>query len=170
MQRIIAVALIALLGGGAGRPAAAAETTPAAPTLADAHQYFAALIASNGIAALYQAFRDGEFLGYVNYPVREYGGNLCNSGITLSNGTRIDIDWRLAGKAQPSDGQIGMWRSPNVLYESFHMLALEGGIVARPANNIPKLLLAINDEISRNRLLKATGLLASTCRAKSKFD
>jgi hypothetical protein len=63
-----------------------------------------------------------------------------------------------------------MWRNQNVVYEYFHMLTIEGGVVAIPSNNIPKLILAVNNEVSRNRLSKAINLLASTCRGKSKFD
>ena len=149
---------------------AAAEASPKAPTIQDAHQFIASIVAKNGLAALYTASRDAEILGHLRFPVSRYRGDACSSAITLTSGVTIDIEWAVVNKAQGSDGQIDMWRAPNVTYEFFHMIILEGGVVAQPANNIPKLLLAITDEISRNRLLKAINLLSSTCRSKSKFD
>ena len=150
--------------------ALAAETPPAAPTLADAHQYLESVVSNNGVAALYTLTRDGNILGYVKFPVRDYQGAACNSAITLANDMKIEINWALVSEAQASDGQIGMWRNQNVVYEYFHMLTIEGGVVAIPTNNIPKLILTVNNEVSRNRLVKATNLLSSACRGISKFD
>ena len=150
--------------------ARADEAPPSAPTLADAHGFFESLVADNQVTALYTASRDGEFLGYLAFPVRQYAGTGCKSEMRLANDVHISVDWSLAGKSQVSDGEMGMWRRSNVVYEFFHMLAMEGGMVAAPANNIPRLILAVTDEVSRNRLFKAVNLLASTCRAKSKFD
>ena len=131
----------------------AADESPVAPTLQDAHRLFTALVAKNDLAALYTVSRDGDVLGYIRFPVIRYRGDACGSTMTLTNGAVIDIDWAMVNKSQGSDGQIGMWHTPNVLYESFHMITLEGGVVAQPANNFPKLLLTSVDEISRNRLL-----------------
>jgi len=168
--RIANVTRILIFGCGINCLNIVAAATPEAPTIADAHQYFESLVTNNGVAALYTVSRDGEILGYVNFPLRSYKGTACNSEITLSSGVKIEFNWGLANNAQVSNGQIGMWRNPNVIYEYFHMLTIEGGVVAVPSNNIPKLILAINDEVSRNRLSKAINLLASTCRGKSKFD
>lgn len=171
MRLIAFVILISLnLGNAAGQVARAADPPPVAPTLQDAHRLFSSLVARNDMAALYTASRDGEILGYLRFPIVRYSGDTCGSTITLTNGAIIDIDWAMANKAQGSDGQMPMWRTSSVTYESFHMMTLEGGVVARPANNFPKLLLTCVDEISRNRLLKAMALLSSTCRSKSKFD
>jgi len=171
MPRIAAIAIIVIFGYGMGSlNAVAAETPPEAPTIADAHQYFESLVSRNSVAALYTVSSDGNILGYVSFPLRKYKGSACHSEIVLSNGVEIEFNWAIVSDALASDGQIGMWRNPNVVYESFHMLAIEGGVVAMPSNNIPKLILAINDEVSRNRLAKATNLLFSVCRGKSKFD
>lgn len=171
LSRIAAVKRILLFGCGMGcLTAIAAETPPEAPTILDAHQYFASVVSNNGVAALYTVSRNRDILGYVNFPVRSYKGLTCNSEITLTNGVKIQFNWALVNEALASDGQIGMWRRPNVVYEYFHMLTIEGGVVALPSNNIPKLILAINNEISRNRLSKAIDLLSSACRGKSKFD
>ena len=171
MPRIAAIAIIVIFGYGTGLlNAVAAEPPPEAPTIADAHQFFKSLVSQNSVAALYTVSRDGEILGYVSFPVLKYKGTACNSEIALTNGVEIEFKWALVSDALVSDGQIGMWHSPNVIYESFHMLAIEGGVVALPSNNIPKLILAINDEVSRNRLSKAANLLSSVCRGKSKFD
>lgn len=170
-SRIAAVTKFFLFGCGMGcLTALAAEAPPEAPTISDAHQYFESLISTNGVAALYTVSRDQDILGYVNFPLRKYKGAACHSEITLTNGVTINFNWALAYDIQISDGPIGMWRNPNVIYEFFHMLSIEGGVVAVPSNNIPKLILAIDNEISRNRLSKAVNLLASTCRGKSKFD
>ena len=169
--RIAALTVFLISGCGIGcLNALAAETPPEAPTLSDAHQFVESVVSNNGVAALYTVSRDGDILGYVNFPVRKYKGVACDSAITLSNGVNIEFNWALANEAQASDGQIGMWRNQNVVYEYFHMLTIEGGVVAIPSNNIPKLILAVNNEVSRNRLSKAINLLASTCRGKSKFD
>lgn len=171
LSRIAAITLIVLFGCGIGcLNVLAAEMPPEAPTISDAHQYFESLVSNNGAAALYTVSRDRDILGYVNFPLRTYKGGACNSAVTLTSGVKIEFNWALANEVQASDGQIGMWRNPNVIYEYFHMLTIEGGVVAMPSNNIPKLILAINNEISRNRLLKAINLLSSACRGKSKFD
>jgi hypothetical protein len=170
-SRIAAVTVFILFGSGIGcLSVLAAEKPPEAPTILDAHQYVESVVLNNGVAALYTLSRDGEILGYVNFPVRKYKGVACNSAITLSSGAKIEFNWALVSEAQANDGQLGMWRNQNVIYEYFHMLTIEGGIVAIPSNNIPKLILAVNNEVSRNRLLKAINLLSSTCRGKSKFD
>jgi len=169
-SRIATVTIIILFGCGVGcLTALAAETPPEAPTISDAHQYFESLVSNNSVAALYTVSRGRDILGYANFPLSKYKGVACNSEITLTGGAKIEFNWALVNEAQVSDGQIGMWRNPNVIYQYFHMLTIEGGVVATPSN-IPKLILAINDEISRNRLSKAINLLASVCRGKSKFD
>lgn len=158
-SRITAAAVFLALGCGVGYFSAhATEAIPEAPTISDAHQYFESVVSNNGVAALYTVTRDGYLLGYVSFPVGKSKGVACNSEITLTNGVKIEVNWALANEAQASDGQIGMWRNQNVIYEYFHMLMIEGGVVAIPSNNIPKLILAINNEVSRNRLLKATNL------------
>lgn len=150
--------------------AVAGDSAAAAPTIPDAHQYFGSLVSNNEVSALYETNgRNGDFLGYDSYPVHEYRGAACNSGITLKNGVKIGIDWRIVDKSQFSDGTLNMHAS-DVPYKFFHMVSLEGGIVVEPSNNIPRLIFAINDELSRNRLLKAVGLLSTACRSKSKFD
>lgn len=171
MPRIAAVTKILIFGCGIGwLTAVAAEAPPEAPTISDAHQYFESLVSNNGVAALYTVSRDGDILGYVKFPLTKYKGAACNSEITLTSGVKIEFTWAVANDAEARNGQIGIWRNPNVIYEHFHMITIEGGVIAMPSNNIPKLILAINDEVSRNRLLKAINLLASTCRGKSKFD
>lgn len=171
MSRIATVTIILIFGCGIGHfNAVAAEAPPEAPTISDAHQYFESLVSNNGIAALYTVNRDGYILGYVKFPLTKYEGAACKSEITLTSGVNIEFNWSLANDAQASDGQLGMWRDPNVVYEQFHQMTIEGGVTALPSNNIPKLILAINDEVSRNRLLKAVSLLYSACRGKSKFD
>jgi hypothetical protein len=169
--RIAAVTIILLFGCGVScLTVGAAETPPEAPTILDAHQYFESLVSNNGVSALYSVSRGRDILGYLNFPLSKYKGVACNSEITLTSGLKIEFNWALVYEAQVSDGQIGMWRNPNVIYEYFHMLTIEGGVVAIPSNNVPKLILAINNEISRNRLSKAINLLSSVCRGKSKFD
>lgn len=171
MRRIIAITLIAIAGyGGFCYGAALKEPVPTAPSLEDAHGFFASLVSQKDVLALYTASKDGELLGYIGFPLLKYKGSLCTSEITLSSDTKIDFDWTVVSKLESKDGQMGMWRNQSVTYESFHMLTIEGGVTAKPSNNIPKLILAITDEVSRNRLLKATTLLSSTCRAKTKFD
>lgn len=171
MRWIAAVPLLSLFWCGVGcLDVVAAETPPAAPTIQDAHQFFASIVAKNELAALYAAKRDGEILGYIRFPVSRYRGDACSSAITLTSGEAISLDWTVVNKAQGSDGQIGMWYPQNVTYEFFYMITLEGGVVAQPSNNIPLLLLTITNQISRNRLQKAMNLLSSACRSKSKFD
>ena len=171
MPRIAAVTISLIFGSGIGwLNAIAAEAPPEAPTISDAHQYFESLVSNNGVAALYTVSRDGDILGYVKFLLTKYKGVACNSEITLTSGVKIEFNWAVANDAQASDGQIGIWRNPNVIYEYFHMITIEGGVIAIPSNNIPKLILAINDEVSRNRLVKAVNLLSSACRGKSKFD
>ena len=171
INRIVVVTLIALFAWGMrGVEAVAADPPPAAPTISDAHQYFESLVSGNDVSALYETNgRNGDFLGYDSFPVHEYWGAACNSGITLKNGVKIGIDWTVVDKTQISDGTLNM-HAPNVPYKFFHMVSLEGGLVVEPSNNIPRLTFAINDELSRNRLLKAVGLLSTACREKSKFD
>lgn len=170
-SRSAAMTLILIVGCGSGAlTALAGEVPPAAPTISDAHQFFESVVSNNGAAALYTVSRDNEILGYVKFPVKKYQGLACNSEITLSSGVTIEFNWALVNEAQANDGQIGMWRNPNISYEYFHMLTIEGGVVALPSNNIPKMILAINNEISRNRLANASRLLSSACRGNSKFD
>lgn len=171
MPRIAAVTKILIFGCGVGWfNAVTAEAPPEAPTISDAHQYFESLVSNNGVAALYTVSRDGDILGYVKFPLTNYKGVACNSEITLTSGVKIEFNWAVANDAQASNGYIGIWRNPNVVYESFHMITIEGGVIAIPSNYIPKLIIAITDEVSRNRLVKAVNLLASACRGKSKFD
>ena len=167
-QSIAATALVLLARGDSW--AADEKPAPAAPTISDAHEYVESVVSRNGISGLYTARMDGTVIGYIVYPVRRYSGADCHSALVLSNGDKIDIDWTVVGKLQVSDGQIGIWRSPNVVYENARILSIEGGVAVEPARNIPTFNLAINDELSRNRLLKAMELLSSSCRSTSKFD
>jgi hypothetical protein len=164
--------LIALLACGARWPGAmAADAAPAAPTIADAHQLFDVLVANKGVTALYETRgKNGDILGHESFPVNDYRGVACRSGLTLRNGVRIAIDWSVVEKAQLSDGTLSILRGPDVQFTFFHMVAVEGGVMVEPSNAIPRLVFGINDEISRNRLVKAIDLLSATCRAKSKFD
>jgi hypothetical protein len=82
----------------------------------------------------------------------------------------FEIDWTVVDKTLASDGTVALLQGHNVLFPTFHMLSLEGGIMVLPANSIQRLILAISDELSRNRLAKAIDLIASACRVKSKFD
>lgn len=176
--RLMAMSLILLIGSGIGwTPIAAAGgagvtgVSPAAPTLSEAHQYFATLVAEGDVKALYETKgRNGEVLGYESFPVQAYRSVACDSGLVLKNGVRIDIDWTVVDKSQASDGTVTLLQGHNVLFPSLHMVSLEGGVVVLPANSIQRLILAISDELSRNRLSKAIELIASACRAKSKFD
>jgi len=154
-----------------GAQALAADPAPSAPTLADAHQYFAALVSGNGVVALYETrSKGGDIMGYESFPVHEYRGAGCLSGIILNNGVRVDIDWTVIDRIQLSDGTLSILYKRDLLFQFFHMLSVEGGILVEPSNNLPKLIFGINSEISRNRLSKAFALLSSTCRSKSKFD
>lgn len=82
----------------------------------------------------------------------------------------FEIDWTVVDKTLASDGTVALLQGHNVLFPTFHMLSLEGGIMVLPANSIQRLILAISDELSRNRLANAVDLIASACRVKSKFD
>jgi hypothetical protein len=150
---------------------AAAESYPAAPTMLDAHQYFASLIAGNGVTALYETRSlNGDILGFESFPVAAYHGAACTSAVTLKNGVRIDIDWRVVGKSQFSDGSLSILQGSEIQFQFFHMLSLEGGILVEPAKPIQRLIFGISDEVSRNRLVKAIDLMSAACRSKSKFD
>ena len=165
-----AALLSLLLSLPLGAPLAAAEP-PAAPTYAEAHQYFGSLIGDSDVQALYETrSRSGQVLGFEKFPVQDYQWAACESALVLKNGVRIEIDWTVLDKALASDGSVTLLQGHNVLFPSFHMLALEGGLMVLPANGIQRLILAISDELSRNRLAKAVDLIASACRAKSKFD
>ncbi|MBV5323192.1 hypothetical protein JZU51_00180, partial [bacterium] len=97
MHRFASIMLIALCGiGFRCLDAAAADSSPAAPTIPDAHQYFETLVSNNGVTAIYETrSRNGDILGYESFPVHEYKGIACNSVISLKNGVKIDIDWRV---------------------------------------------------------------------------
>ncbi|MBV5323193.1 hypothetical protein JZU51_00185, partial [bacterium] len=73
-------------------------------------------------------------------------------------------------KSQFSDGSLSILHGSDIQFIFFHMVLVEGGIVVEPSNSIPRLIFGINDELSRNRLLKAIDLMSTVCRAKSKFD
>ena len=169
MHRMVVVALIALFGFGLDVLAGAAS--PTAPTIPDAHQYFKSLISANSVAAIYETkSNNGDPLGYESFPVLGYEGLACSSGFTLKNSVRINIDWAVVEKSQISDGTLNILHGTDVQFIFFHMVTVEGGIVVEPTNAIPRLIFGINDELSRNRLLKAFDLLTTTCRSKSKFD
>lgn len=171
-RRIAVAALVAIDGWSIQIPEVmSADTTPSAPTLQDAHQYFDSLISNNGVTALYETrSRSGDIMGYESFPVREYRRAGCLSGIVLNNGVKVDIDWTVIDRLQISDGTLSILYKQEVLFQFFHMLSVEGGILVEPSNSIPKLIFGINSELSRNRLSKAFSLLSSTCRSKSKFD
>ncbi len=172
LPRLIATMAMALLGyGAAGLDVAAAEVFPAAPTIADAHRYFAALVASNDVITIHESIgKDGDILGYRTFPAQQYRGAACKSRITLQNGVNIDLDWGTVENSQASDGSLSILHGQDVQFTFFHMLALEGGIVVEPANAIARLIFGVVDELPRNRLLKAIDLVTVACRAKSKFD
>ena len=163
---------IALLGALiAGLNATAANTYPAAPTIRDAHQYFASLVVGNDVTAVYETrSQNGDILGYESFPADRYEDAVCHSGITLENGTKIDIDWSVVEKSQLSDGTLSILHGSTIRFSFFHMVSVEGGILVEPSNNIPRLTFGISDELSRNRLSKAFDLMSATCRSKSKFD
>ena len=151
--------------------ATAANTYPAAPTIRDAHQYFASLVVGNDVTAVYETrSQNGDILGYESFPAGQYEDAVCHSGITLENGTKIDIDWSVVEKSQLSDGTLSILQGHNIRFSFFHMVSVKGGIVVEPSNTIPRLIFGISDELSRNRLSKAFDLMSATCRAKSKFD
>lgn len=172
MHRMVAVMLVALFGCGLRcLDAWAGDASPAAPTISDAHQHFESLVSTNGVVAIYETrSQNGDILGYESFPVREYTGSACHSGVTLKNSVKIDVDWSLVDKSQFSDGTLSILHGTDVQFIFFHMVTVEGGIVVEPSNPIPRLIFGINDELSRNRLLKAFDLLSTACRSKSKFD
>ena len=151
--------------------ATAAEPYPAAPTIRDAHQYFASLVSNDHVTAIYETkSQNGNILGYERFPADQYSDLVCNSGITLKNGTKIDIDWSVVEKSQPGSGSLSILHGRDVQFEFFHMLSVQGGVVVEPSNAIPRLIFGISDELSRNRLSKAMDLMSAACRSKSKFD
>jgi hypothetical protein len=148
-----------------------AAAGPAAPTIQDAQQYFESLVNNNSVTALYET-RDGNgnILGYERFAVDEYRQGVCASGITLLNGTKVEIDWSVVEKTQISDGALGVLHGHTIQFLSLHMVSVEGGIVIEPSNSVARLIFGISDELSRNRLAKAMDLLSTACRSKSKFD
>jgi hypothetical protein len=151
--------------------ACAAAAEPAAPTIQDAQQYFESLVDDNSVTALYETRNaNGNILGYERFPVADYRRGLCATGITLTNGTRVSIDWSVVEKTQVSDGALGVLHGHNVQFLSLHRVSVEGGIVIEPSNSVARLIFAISDELSRNRLSKAIDLISTACRSKSKFD
>lgn len=151
--------------------AAAADASPVAPTIPDAHQYFESLVSANGVTALYETrSKTGEFVGYETFPVLGYKGTKCKSGVTLKNDVKVEIDWSTVEKSKSSDGTLNIFNGQEVQFRFFHTVSIEGGVVVEPSNPIPRLTFGINDELSRNRLLKAIELVSTACRSKSKFD
>lgn len=57
----------------------------------------------------------------------------------------------------------------NILFGNVHREEIAGWRW-EPSMTLPKLIFAINDELSRDRLAKAMDFLSSACRSKSKFD
>ena len=172
LRRIVALLLIALFGSRlAGGDVLAADAVPVAPTITDAHQYFASLVAGNDVITIHESIgKDGDLLGYRTFPAQRYRGAACKSRITLQNGVNIDLDWTAVEKSRAIDGSLSILHGQEVQFTFFHMLSLEGGIVVEPANAIARLIFGIVDEVPRNRLLKAIDLVTVACRAKSKFD
>ena len=151
--------------------ATAADTYPAAPTIRDAHQYFASLVSDDHVTAIYETkSQNGNILGYERFPADQYRDRVCSSGITLKNGTEIDIDWSVVEKSQISNGSLSILHGNDVQFEFFHMITVHGGILVEPANTIARLIFGISDGLSRNRLSKAIDLMSAACRLKSKFD
>jgi hypothetical protein len=168
-HRLVVIALIAL--SGFGLDVLAGTTSPTAPTIPDAHQYFESLISANSVTAIYETQgKNGNLLGYESFPVLKYDGLACNSELTLKNSVKINIDWAVVEKSQISDGTLSILHGADVQFLLFHMITIEGGIIVEPTNAILRLIFGINDELSRNRLLKAFELLTTTCRSKSKYD
>ena len=129
--------------------ASAATTYPAAPTIRDAHKYFASLVANNGVTAIYETrSQNGDILGYESFPADQYKDALCHSGITLENGTIIDIDWSVVEKSQLGDGTLSILHGSTIRFSFFHMVSVEGGILVEPSNNLPRLTFGISDELS----------------------
>lgn len=172
LHQMVAVMLIVLFGWQLRyAEALASDDSPAAPTISDAHQYFESLISASGVAAIYETkSKNGDFLGYESFPVQEYKGTACNSEMTLKNKVVIGIDWAVVDKSQPSDGTLNILRGTDVQFLFFHMVTVAGGIVVEPSIALPRLIFGINDELSRNRLVKAFDLMTTACRSKSKFD
>jgi len=172
LHQMATVMLIVLLGCDLRyAEALSGDASPAAPTIADAHQYFESLISANGVAAIYETkSKNGDFLGYESFPVHDYKGVACNSKITLKNSVKIGIDWAVVDKSQTSDGTLNILHGTDVQFLFFHMVTVAGGIVVEPSIALPRLIFGINDELSRNRLLKAFDLMTTACRSKSKFD
>lgn len=164
--------LLALFGAGAlGTAAPAAEDSPAAPTLPDAHRYFESLIAGDDVTALYETrSRKGDILGFQSFPVESYRGSACASGLTLRNGVGIQIDWTVSEKSQSGDGTLSILQGNEVQFRFFRMVSVEGGITVEPSTTIQRLVFGISEELSRNRLAKAIDLLSTACRSRSKFD
>ena len=169
---MVVVMLLALFECGMqSNSAAAADASPVAPTIPDAHQYIQTLISANGVTALYETKnKTGEFLGYETFPVLGYMGAKCKSGLTLKNDVKVEIDWSVVEKPKSSDGTLNILNGKEVQFRFFHLVSIEGGVVVEPSNPIPRLIFGINDELSRNRLLKAIELVSTACRSKSKFD
>lgn len=164
--------LLALLACGMqSLDVAATDAFPAAPTIPDAHQYFASLVSGNAVTALDETrSKAGEFLGYESIPVLEYKGSKCNSGVTLRNNVKIDIDWTVVDKTESGDGTLNIFSGQEVQFSFFHMVSIEGGVVVEPSHPLSRLILGVADELSRNRLFKAIALISTACRTKSKFD
>lgn len=151
--------------------AATADASPVAPTIPDAHQYFESLVSANSVTALYETRnKTGEYLGYETFPVLEYKGAKCKSGVTLKNDVKVGIDWSVVERSKSSDGTLNILNGQEVQFRFFHTVSIEGGVVVEPSTPIPRLIFGINDELSRNRLLKAIELMSAACRSKSKFD
>ena len=172
MNQMVLLMLAVFLGGAVRcLNAFASDAPPVAPTILDAHQYFGALVSAHGVAAFYETrSKNGDILGYEIFPVHGYSGGTCHSGFTLNNSVKIDIDWSIVNKFQLSDGSLSVLHGAEVEFMFVHMISVEGGIVIEPSNPIPRLIFGINDELSRNRLLKAIDLVSTACRSKSKFD
>ena len=169
---MVVVILLALFACGMqSLDAAEADANPVAPTIQDAHQYFESQVSGNGVTALYETRSNtGEFLGYQSFPVLGYKGAKCNSEVALKNDVKVNIDWRVVEQSKLSDGTLNIFNGREVQFRFFHMISIEGGVVVEPSSPIPRLILGINDELSRNRLLNAMELVAKACRSKSKFD
>jgi len=170
-RRVVAVLLTLCAASSQGLNAATDETSPSAPTLRDAHEYFESLVAGNNVTALYETrSQSGDILGFQSFPLEGYRGRACETVLTLKNGVKVDIDWTVSEKSLFGDGTLSILQGNEVHFKFFHMLSVEGGITVEPSTTIGRLIFGINDELSRNRLAKAIDLIASTCRSKSKFD
>ena len=171
LRRTVVLLLLLCAANGQGVNAATDETTPSAPTLGDAHQYFESLVAGSNVTALYETrLRNGDILGFQSFPVADYRGRACETVLTLRNGVKVDIDWAVSEKSQIGDGTLSILQGNEVHFVFFHMLSVEGGITVEPSTTIGRLIFGIDDELSRNRLGKAIDLVSNACRSKSKFD